>query len=1223
MTTRTFIAGLILLLPLATHGEQAAVEPLIEMASLAAAEGDTETVVAINAEISALHEELPPWASEVLAAASGYDEGDADAVAAWQEMVSEAEAALAAGDVESAIAAQESALLISQEVFGDGHWITISSLRDMGYMYRQIGDAEQADGHYSNALSLAEAVLGEDHPQTLEIASLIAELYGAAGMMEQSLMMRDMVAASFSASLGESHAYTLGARLSMIETLQQVGDYETAIGSAIDLCGDIARGYGELHGGHVRCLETLAGLQATTGQFGEAEKTYNQITSVLGRSQPGVNEVVLGNLAQLAEVYRQQGRYKESRDLLSATIQLALQTGLVETSYTARSYLGRTFNNQGEFAPAQQVTEEVLEYGLAHWQDQPLNIYNTMLELGGIYQAQGKLGDAEMTLEDAFAGLMEVAGDRHPSTLVATNNLGQIYEAIGLYDEAEPILKLAVEQFESALGPAHPDTLRARNNLAVLHESQGNFREAEPLYLESLALLEQVQGENFTDTIAVKNNLAFLYMLMEEFEDSAAMFEEVVTQWEAVLGVGHQNTLKARNNLGRVYHRLGRLEEAEALVAAALATRREVLGEDHLDVIRSMIDLGSLYLAQDRLEDAESLASDALAKAEKILTEYHPYSFDALNLLARVRRANGELQAAIELKSEGMLRRSRFLDRMLWSTGENAREGYIRLHRPELDEYLAMLAESDNEDRGRLVLEASLQRKGLLLKVTSEIQQIAGLALDPQLTTIATDLEAARRELASLTLSGPTPQTQGRHAEVLYDLESRVNELQGELGRASVRFRTSIAGVSAESLVSVLPEKTALVDFLWFEDNGVEKVLAGIAIKDDGEIRYELVEYPDRGAIEKVVIDYRTFIQDDLADEDEILEVGQHAYDVVWGPLVEAVGGYEQVYLVPDGVLNILPFNALVDADATYLIQTHDLHVLTSARDLLPNQFKLAQGQYIIMAGPDYDSDDVIPESEIVAASERRSTALQLGLRGAGTGLRGLSFAPLPGAEEEGRIITEQVEKRNEPNIVYFGQEAQEEVLGNLEQPPEILHMATHGFFLEADQNLRKRLLKLQRGSEQHVPPPGDNPLLRAGLAFAGVNNNAQFLGDIDTNNDGVLTALEVLDLDLSGTQLVVLSACETGLGEIHEGEGVYGLRRAFQEAGVAEVVSSLWEVSDAGTQALMTDFYDRLLEGEPAHSAMREAQLALIDDPRWGYPYIWSAFMIVGSYESAGFTVN
>jgi CHAT domain-containing protein len=137
--------------------------------------------------------------------------------------------------------------------------------------------------------------------------------------------------------------------------------------------------------------------------------------------------------------------------------------------------------------------------------------------------------------------------------------------------------------------------------------------------------------------------------------------------------------------------------------------------------------------------------------------------------------------------------------------------------------------------------------------------------------------------------------------------------------------------------------------------------------------------------------------------------------------------------------------------------------------------------------------------------------------------------------------------------------------------------------------------------------------LLRAGLAFAGLNANASMLGEIDTDNDGVLTAMEVLSLDLVGTQLVVLSACETGLGEIHEGEGVYGLRRSFQEAGVKNVINSFWEVSDAGTQLLMTKFYDKFLTGMSARRAMREARLEMLDDVQWSAPFYWSAFVMVG----------
>jgi CHAT domain-containing protein len=328
--------------------------------------------------------------------------------------------------------------------------------------------------------------------------------------------------------------------------------------------------------------------------------------------------------------------------------------------------------------------------------------------------------------------------------------------------------------------------------------------------------------------------------------------------------------------------------------------------------------------------------------------------------------------------------------------------------------------------------------------------------------------------------------------------------------------------------------------------------------------------------------------------------------------------GIEYVYLIPDGLLNILPFAALVDFDDAYLVETLDFHFLTSGRDLLPSFLSLSEGPYMIVAGPDYDAAEVADPEEYQKAAASRAAQGDT-LRGAGSGLRGLNFLPLPGAQKEGEIILEQVDAQNEVRSVFSQGAAEEQVISELTEIPEILHIATHGFFLKADENLKKRLLKLQRGADLQVPPPGDNPLLRAGLAFAGINKNAQFLGDIDTRNDGVLTALEVLDLKLSGTKLVVLSACETGLGEIHEGEGVYGLRRAFQEAGVSEVVNSLWEVSDAGTQALMIEFYQRILTGMPARQALRESQLALKASPLWGQPYIWSAFMMVGSYESAG----
>ena len=1190
---------------------------------LAVQQADIVRVLTVNEEISSLFAVEPDWIRESFAIAISVDPDQAEVLAALEEMSAGVAGTLEVGDFESAAAAQEGVLQLAQDMLGPRHWLTAAAIRDMGYIFRQMGIVEQADAYFNEAIALASGILSEEHPQTLEIYGLLAELYAAAGAIDEALSISEIVVGGLAATLGEAHEMTINARLNQASFLEYGDLYEAAAESFAGTCGVLEENYGSWHPSTLECLMMQAGQAITAGNQEEAGALYDLVIERLGESLPAINVSVLDALSVRADIHREAGEYQIARDLLSGVIQTASQIGETDVSYAAKSYLGRVFNNEGEFENAQKVTEEVLGYGQSNWQSRPMEIFNTMLELGVIYQRQGKSSEAEATYQEALHGLMEVVGDQHPSTLVALNNLGQLYEEIGFYDKAEPLLKLALESLETTLGPENQQSSRARNNLALLFESQGNFREAEPLYKRSMAILSKTRGDEYTDTIAVRNNLAFLYMMMQDYDRSSEIFERVQEQWMVLFGERHLATLKATNNLGRIYHKLERLSEAEQLILQAVEVRRSVLGAEHPDVVRSMIDLGSVYIDQQRLPEADTLLTQALALAEKVLGEQHPYTFEALNNLARAKEAQDQLQAAVEIRKTGFERRSKFLDRMLWVTGENAREGYIRLHRTEFSQYMSLVTKLQGGDKGRFAIGASLQRKGLLLKVTSEIQQISKMSTDPGLKKVAAELESARQELAAMTLSGPTPKTQGRHVEALYDLEQKVNELQGELGRASVRYRSSIAQIGVDRLADVVPEGSALVDFLTYEEDGNARVLAGIVVNEGGEVRYELVQYPDRGKIEDAIIEYRTIIQDDQADEDDLLEVGQIAYDLVWQPINDLIGDTEYVYLIPDGTLNILPFNALINPDEEYLLQTHDLHVLTSGRDLLPNEYRLAQGEYVILAGPDYNSEEVVSQEVLNAAQGRRSAALQLGIRGAGGGLRGLNFAPLPGAEEEGRIITSQMQESKAPNEVFFGSDAQEGVLAEMKEAPEILHMATHGFFLKADDMLRKRLLKLQRGADIHVPPPGDNPLLRAGLAFAGINTNAQFLGDIDTVNDGVLTALEVLDLNLSGTKLVVLSACETGLGEIHEGEGVYGLRRSFQEAGVAEVVSSLWEVSDAGTQALMTSFYDRILAGTPAREALRDTQLDLLDSPEWGYPYIWSAFMIVGSYESSGITVQ
>lgn len=1116
-------------------------------------------------------------------------------------------------------------------------------------------DAQMQAGSADDALQLLLETQSE-YPQSVELAAAVATTAAALGDRE--------LAAEFYREAGRlalEQADDQGAGNTELITeiaavLDALGHVDAALQLLEATCGSETATIGQTDPQSAGCLSVLAGILRRDGDLERAESLYRDVLEWQLSALGGEADATLRTRAALAELTRLQGgpdaALAELLHIKEAVTAYLPDDVLLLTE--VRGLEARAHEDLGQFGEALALNEEAFEFWRARAGDAAPETLAALNFLGATYLRLGRLSEAEAAFEEALTGLQRIYGNRHRETLAVMNNLGVVLEKQGLYDRAEPVLRRALQISETLLGTGHPITLRNMANLALLLESQGNFDRAEPLYLLPIEVLSRELGEAHPDTVAIMNNLAFLYSVSERYSEAAELFERVYDSWQVSLGADHQNTLKAMNNLARSYHRLERLTEAESLLLEALDRRRSALGERHLDTLRSMHDLADVYASQARFGEAETLLRATLDLDEAVLGPQHPYTFETLNTLARVLQARGKLDQAFEQQREGFARRTEFLDRMLWVTSANAREGYIRLHRSELDQWVRLLTAFDPEVSGRELIDVALQRKGLLLRISAEIQQIADLGLDPELTELAAALTEAREALAARTLAGPRDQSGDEHLAAIGDLEDRVAELEAEIGRASALYRQAVTAVRVEDLIEHIPAGGTLVDFLVFEGESGPELIAGVLAREGDVVRFSAVRYPSYGDVTQAVRTYREIIQDEGAADADVLEVGQDMYALLWAPLDKIFTAGGPVYVVPDGLLNILPFDAMADAEGRYLIETTDLHVLSSSRDLLPSVVPAAVGRVLIVAGPNYDTEDVAgtevlaeirgrralraaiiadaPAQEPLTAMssapnsrrarlrdisieeiDSRGNAIKASLRAGAQGLRGMRFTPLPWAEREGRLIFEEAEEAQLDRALFVRKEAQERVLSEIVEAPWVLHLATHGYFLEPRDELRRRLLKLQRGAEVGEPPPGDNPLLRAGLAFAGVNSNAPFLGDLDTSNDGVLTALEVLGLNLGGTQLVVLSACETGLGEIHEGEGVYGLRRAFKEAGVQEIVMSLWAVSDAGTQALMSAMYERLLAGVPARDALRGAQRDLMGDPRWGYPYVWAAFTIVG----------
>jgi CHAT domain-containing protein len=303
-------------------------------------------------------------------------------------------------------------------------------------------------------------------------------------------------------------------------------------------------------------------------------------------------------------------------------------------------------------------------------------------------------------------------------------------------------------------------------------------------------------------------------------------------------------------------------------------------------------------------------------------------------------------------------------------------------------------------------------------------------------------------------------------------------------------------------------------------------------------------------------------------------------------PLRASLGGATRLLISPDGDLNLVPFEALVDEDGRYLIERYATSYLTSGRDLLRMQVPRATPtKPVIIADPLFGEPLMSAAARLPVAAGGRGVA-------GGADWSNVYFAPLAATGMEARAI-----KSLYPEATLFtGSRATKAALQTV-KAPRILHIASHGFFFD--------------DTARDGAPPNDagNPLLRSGLAFAGANLTR------DGHTDGILTALEASGLDLWGTKLVTLSACDTGIGEVRNGEGVYGLRRAFMLAGAETLVMSLWPMNDYIARDAIVGYYKGLRSGLGRGDALRQAKLALLHRESRQHPFYWAFFIQWGEW--------
>jgi len=659
----------------------------------------------------------------------------------------------------------------------------------------------------------------------------------------------------------------------------------------------------------------------------------------------------------------------------------------------------------------------------------------------------------------------------------------------------------------------------------------------------------------------------------------------------------------------------------------------KALGPDHPDVASTLGNLAALYADQGKYAEAEPLHKRTLSIAEKALGSEHPNMASYIMGFSKYHRLTANVRDALESAGRAFqIRKKNFRDGSIAMSEKDALT-YSQFMRESMDNFFSCYIDLESRDvqTDKAVANAVVSGKGQVSDGIFERQQAMIEETDSLTLALAESLRQTKFFLSQLFVSGLDEDVEGYRNRV-DSLGRLANELEGDLSRHSASFRRyqDYKEISVDRIASLLPDQTTvLVEYLRYNykqlepDTAIARYLALVVTSAKEPV---IITLGDASEIDPLVDRYRAHMlsvsgsgkMPTVDDQHDYEEISEALYLKIWEPLEKHAADKELVLVAPDGALNLLSFAGLKDNEGKYLIEKYSLHFLSSGRDLirLKDSPKAAEGLFAL-GDPDYDATVTArlsePEEPVDTASEPILYATRNVRSGCGE-LKELTVGPLPGTRTEvEQIAAGWAAQWDEPATVYFGSDASEERFKSQAPGNRVIHLATHGYFLEGSCQPKSPKGRL----DSDAGWVGENPLLLSGLFFAGANLHGEG-SDQEKAEDGILTAYEVSEMVLNGTELVVLSACETGLGEVKAGEGVYGLRRAFQLAGVRTVISALWKISDERAARIMSAWY--LAEGDSYPEVMRRVQMNEISELRKrgrpDHPVNWAAFIAIGDWN-------
>ena len=933
---------------------------------------------------------------------------------------------------------------------------------------------------------------------------------------------------------------------------EETDQYEKA-GETLELALDASRRkYDNRDQDYAVELEKIAALQIKIGQYEKAEKNLEETLDILEEKKtPIANAYIAHTLITQAKLLSIKGEYDLAEYSIFKSDKIKSKTDLpaIYTADDSEIDLAELYLNLGKYGSAESILNELIKVYKIRYGDNSRHITRPVTLLASLKLIQGDYSEAEKLSRNAYNTNESIFGKRSSKVSSALTVLADIYSTIGDYDKAENAYSEVISIQKEQFGSEHVELGRLFGNLALVKfYNNDDYKSVEELFLQAEKLIGKKLGSLSPAYAETLKNLAIINISNEKYNLATSYLNTAGKIWSDKIG------------------------------------RRNNVNSATVSILK-----GDIEYEKKNYSEADKYYQEAKKIYERLFSTDHPEYVKALSKLSRTHYMNGDKRKAKEYINEVLDNYQLFIRDYFKTLSEREKAKFWNTIKTDYEFYFTLVIADQRRDNAAIgdLFNKTLLSKALLLNSSKKTRE-AILNSGDEVLKETYNKWINKKELLTYALSLSSEQLTQNEINT-NSLSTEIELLEKELSQKSSIFSKANSDnqVTWRQIQSKLnPNEVALEmsRFRYFDHDFTDSVVYAIFyLKPEKKSEPELILIRNGKDLEsKYLKYYRNSIKFRVTD--------RFSYQNFWKPIEQRVGNLPKIFLSPDGVYNQINLEAIPTENDKYVLDNSNIVLVNNTKEIYSTRVQEPKKRDARIAM-------IFGDPEFYVSTKPGSPTQESGISRENAEV----ISRLPGTRGEVKGLESLLNERGWKTDEYLSSEATEEQLKKVDNP-RIMHIATHGFFQSDETKVAKA------GASSYIY---DNPLLKSGLLLTGAGdifNQTKYNYNVD---NGILTAYEAMNLNLDQTDLVVLSACETGLGQVESGEGVYGLQRSFLVAGAESVIMSLFKVSDEATKELMVSFYDKWMQTGDKRGSFIQAKKEIRN--KYKEPIYWGPFVMIG----------